>query len=101
MIKAWADGAEIQEYVEAPYNGIWRDGDWRDVDGRNLDWHPEVKYRIKPKEEFLKFRNALLKFHGSIHIHTYYPEDYERIEKGVYFVKWIGEEQTVNIEPLR
>ena len=49
LIKAWADGAEIQYYDEEPYNGIWRDGTWRDVAGRDLNWHPEVTYRIKPK----------------------------------------------------
>ena len=49
LIKAWADGAEIQYYDEDPYNGIWRDGTWRDVAGRDLQWHPEVTYRIKPK----------------------------------------------------
>ena len=49
LIKAWADGAEIQYYEEYPYNGIWRDGTWKDICGRDLDWHPEVTYRIKPK----------------------------------------------------
>jgi hypothetical protein len=50
----------------------------------------------------LKFRNALLKFRDeSVLIHTYYPRDYERIEEADYFVKWIGEEQTVNIEWLQ
>ena len=44
LIKAWADGAEIQYYYEDPYNCIWRD-----VAGRDLNWHPEVTYRIKPK----------------------------------------------------
>ena len=56
LIKAWADGAEIQYYNEDPYNGIWRDGTWRDVAGRDLNWHPEVTYRIKPSELNIKYK---------------------------------------------
>jgi len=97
LIKAWADGADIQYYDTYTYNGIWRD-----VASRDLTWHPETEYRIKPKNEFLKFRNALLKFRDeSVLIHVYYPRDYERIEEADYFINWIGEEQTVNIGQLR
>ena len=93
LIKAWADGAEIQYYDTYTNNGIWRD-----VAGIDLNWHPEAVYRIKPKNEFLKFRNALLKFRDeSVLIHAYYPRDYARIEEADYFVNWIGEEQTFNI----
>ena len=44
LIKAWADGAEIQYY-----DTIFHSGTWRDICGRDLNWYPEVKYRIKPK----------------------------------------------------
>ena len=45
LIKAWADGAQIQ----------WKDchGDWNDCMsyGNNRPaWHPEDEYRIKPEE---------------------------------------------------
>lgn len=38
LIKAWADGAEI-EYES---HGIW-------VDEAYPDWYPEMQYRIKPE----------------------------------------------------
>ena len=44
LIKAWADGAEIQYY-----DSVFHSGTWRDICGRDLHWHPEVKYRIKPE----------------------------------------------------
>lgn len=39
LIKAWADGAEIQYF---------HNGDWRDA--HNPDWVPSTQYRIKPNE---------------------------------------------------
>ena len=93
LIKAWADGAEIQYYDTYTNNGTWRD-----VAGRDLNWHRELVYRIKPKNEFLKFRNALLTIGKSFHIEAQYPDEYESIQKKFYFVRWIGEEQTVEIE---
>lgn len=89
LIKAWAEGAEIQylSYINKEWIGI-----------KNPSWDDETEWRVKPKNEFLKFRNALLKFRdGSVHIHAYYSRDYERIEVADYFVNWIGEEQTVNV----
>ena len=52
LIKAWADGAEIEEKY---YDGIWRpfnDGQWMD----NNPW----EYRIKPepKPDFFKYAFA-------------------------------------------
>ena len=96
LIKAWADGAEIQEYVEAPYNGTCWSSNWRDVAGRDLDWHPETEYRIRPK--LITFRNALVTIGKSFHIEVQYPDDYESIQKKHYFVRWIGEEQTLEIK---
>lgn len=40
VIKAWADGAEIQYKVR---------NSWVDADRRPA-WHPEGEYRVKPKE---------------------------------------------------
>jgi hypothetical protein len=40
LIKAWADGAEI-EYES---HGIW-------VDEAYPDWYPEMQYRIKPEQK--------------------------------------------------
>lgn len=93
IIKAWAEGEPVQHYSE-------KDNKW--IDNTRPTWSLECEWRIKPKEEFLKYKNALLKFSdGSVHIHAYYPRDYERIEVADYFVSWIGDEQTVNVGWLR
>jgi len=42
LIKAWADGAEIQ------FRAIPNDGDWLDGD-ENLIWDDWAEYRIKPE----------------------------------------------------
>ena len=45
LIKAWADGAEIQ---------FWSDNfnEWCDViEGTQPDWYPSAQYRIKPEEK--------------------------------------------------
>lgn len=55
LIKAWADGAEIQHLV--PEINAYRDEEdcWRNVD--NPTWIEDFKYRIKPKT--IKYRNFL------------------------------------------
>ena len=40
LIKAWADGAEIQVKTD--------DGTWCDIGGF-MDWYKEYEYRIKPE----------------------------------------------------
>lgn len=42
LIKAWADGAEIQAYNAAH-------DEWRDIDEHGPFWHPFTQYRIKPQ----------------------------------------------------
>lgn len=59
LIKAWADGAEIQ--VESPkYNspmhGDINETKWDDI--LNPSWDLKKKYRIKPKD-VVKYRNVL------------------------------------------
>lgn len=46
LIKAWADGAEIQ------YKGS--DGKWLDC-GNFFTWIDDVEYRIKPKTDFVYY----------------------------------------------
>ena len=91
LIKLWAEGEEIQYYDTYTYGGIWRD-----VANRDLTWHPETEYRIRPK--LITFRNALVTIGKSFHIEVQYPDDYESIQKKHYFVRWIGEEQTLEIK---
>jgi len=47
LIKAWADGAEIQ--VKHPLNSSWRDAEPR--------WDLDYEYRIKPEPKPDVFRN--------------------------------------------
>ena len=42
LIKAWADGAEIQFYDVLT-------GSWKDCKGEIFLWHPTSEYRIKPE----------------------------------------------------
>ena len=93
LIKAWAEGAEIQYYDTYTYGGIWRD-----VANRDLNWHPETEYRIKHKKEFLKYKVALFRYDsGEFLVDVYEPENYEEMEITNGFVMWLGEEQTVNV----
>ena len=88
LIKAWADGAEIQ-YYETYTNG----GTWRAVANRDLNWHPEIVYRIKPKSKIVKFKVAMLKGY----ITEQYPviifdTEYSKWESHSDFIKWISSE---------
>jgi hypothetical protein len=51
LIKAWADGAQIQVF----YNDIMT---WGGVD--NPDWHESLSYRIKPKQPVVRWLWAKL-----------------------------------------
>ena len=104
LIKAWADGAEIQVFQVG--DTFTDDNWWRDVAGRDLTWHPEEVYRVKPKKEFLKYKVALFRYHsgeysGEFFVDVYEPKNYEEMERAYAFVMWLGEEQTVNIGRLQ
>lgn len=49
VIKAWADGAEIEYYSQELE-------EWREIGNRCTTWHKDVKYRVKPK--------TVVKYHG-------------------------------------
>lgn len=44
LIKAWADGAEVQYWAN----------DWYDVDNNRPTWCNSIKYRIKPEQSDLE-----------------------------------------------
>jgi hypothetical protein len=54
LIKAWADGSPIQ------YRAVPNHGDWKDAP-EHLIWDWTAEYRIKPKEEYVKYRDAFPK----------------------------------------
>jgi hypothetical protein len=51
LIKAWADGSPIQ------YRAVPNHGDWKDAP-EHLIWDWNAEYRIKPREEYVKYRDA-------------------------------------------
>jgi len=50
VIKAWADGAEIE------YNNGYDSRDWRTLTNGSPAWHEYVQYRVKPE--------PVVKYHG-------------------------------------
>ena len=93
IIKAWADGEEIQ------YFSILSQG-WITI--KNPSWDEDEKYRVKPKEEFLKYKVALFKScTGEFFVDCYTPDQYDLVEDGNSFIAWILDEQTVNVGWLR
>ena len=88
LIKAWADGAEIQ-YQYSP------DCEW--VDKTTPEWCPQNKYRIKPKT--IKYRLYVYKRYGEelcVHI-CVDPTLVYSFEGSPTFVKWLGDWQVVEI----
>lgn len=84
LIKAWADGAEIQILTDKR--------GWRDCPSPT--WYGD-EYRIKPKT--IKFRNALMTSpQGILHVSVFNREP-STMEKGIWFVKWLGDWQEVEL----
>jgi hypothetical protein len=93
LIMAWADGAEI-EYFHIGCQQWFKE--------TNPLWKENLEYRVKPKEEFLKYRVALHKTqNGKFYTSSYEPERYKLAENLASFVMWFTDEQTVNVGGLR
>lgn len=92
LIKAWADGAKIQYWDRL--NGYI----WVDICGNDLNWHPEIEYRIKPKDNFIKYKVGLFTFgNGKLIALVRESDRYSQTEKEQHFVKWILDEQTIDV----
>ena len=76
IIKAWADGAEIQ-FLNCSDN-------WIDVD--NPRWHKEGEYRIKPEEKKPVVRWLWANINGCLSTEFYSEED---MIKNGYPEQWI------------
>lgn len=90
VIKAWADGAEIEYQVEG-------DNHWWATDSPS--WSPRVSYRIKPEPiKTRPYRRWISKIDAQdgceYSVHTASTEDYgvESLHKQHYFVRWIDTE---------
>lgn len=91
LIKAWADGAEIQVRVMAiePY--------WRNVPKPN--WDDSCIYRIKPKT--IRYRNFLWQSALTnaliVSITTTEEDQREPRSRWIGFIKWLGDWQEVEV----
>jgi len=91
LIKAWADGAEIQYYDPGLFT-------WVDMCGRELNWHPEAQYRIKPEKKIVKYRLSLSNCNGNYSVYACTPDYYEIMAYKQSFIKWLGDEQVLEID---
>lgn len=88
LIKAWADGAEIQ-YWSVAVTSKW-------VSIKNPSWAPRFKYRIKPSPKEYKYRLYLWQNNPTQPkaVYIYTPECPYLPEAVLGFIKWIGPWET-------
>ncbi len=84
VIKAWADGAQIQE--KRPCYNLWKDVG---IDGAAVLFSNGSDYRVKP--EVVKYRRFLWGSPHSKQVLTVHEEEQKREprETWVNFVRWI------------
>ena len=92
LIKAWADGTEIQQkHPIAPRK-------WEDIE-KFPSWSDSMEYRIKPK--VIKYRNFLWYSECSarplVSLCTYEEHKGEPREGWKNFIKWLGDWQEVEV----
>ena len=66
LIKAWADGAEIE--YKSPYG-------WSPIEGRNPSWLDHSEYRIKPKQSVVRWQWAYKTRAGWQSTSSFYTDD--------------------------
>ena len=81
LIKAWADGAEIQE--KSVDHGAW-------VSVNYPVWYNSMEYRIKPKT--IRYRTYLYFSYGKYTIAVVYTtSEASNCSSHTSFVKWLGD----------
>jgi propanediol dehydratase large subunit len=93
LIKAWADGAEIEFFSEYRQRWIATDG---------AMWAENTKYRIKPEPSVLRYRVALLWSalppHGLAEVVAAMNEAHmSMIERSSRFVRWLPDAEPVEL----
>ena len=92
LIKAWADGAEIQQ--RHPVDPT----KWEEI-SKYPSWSDGMEYRIKPKT--IKYRNFLWYSQFSarlvVSLCTYEENKREPRENWKNFIKWLGNWQEVEV----
>lgn len=64
VIKAWADGAEIQMKDKE---------EWIDI--QPFSWHPENQYRVKPEPDMVFYGQIDTPAHGAFRLYTYFTRE--------------------------
>ena len=89
VIKAWADGAHIQEYQK--WSGKWQDVG---VAGAAILFSNSSDYRVKPQA--VKYRRCVCKGTGGspwiLSFNDGFGQKPEDMEKMGYFIRWIDTE---------
>lgn len=89
LIKAWADGAEIQIKITGFGSSTWVDA--------NPAWNPDFDYRIKPKT--IKYRQYLVRYDGgNIGVNTVMDWEGYQPQMHYRFLKWLGDWQEIEVE---
>lgn len=78
LIKAWADGAEIQFFDES--TNLWKDTE-------EPFWHCDLKYRIKPQT--IRYRVAIYKTNRFVTVTVDTDSQEKEIESRGGFVFWL------------
>lgn len=84
VIKAWADGAEVQ--FRDPHGKLFQS--WTNV-ARCPSWDTSLEYRVKLQTK--KIRVALHKNSGSAPTAVLWNQSFEFVENRQDFIKWISD----------
>jgi hypothetical protein len=83
-VKKWIDFTESAEQVV-----------------RRIAKHTDLVYRIKPDIRAIIYRTYLRREGGDLGVRVCSPDNGNSVaivEKGPYFIKWLGDEQTIEVE---
>ncbi len=93
LIKAWADGAEIQQEI---FGGTW-------IDHPDPSWNPGIRYRIKPQIEKRRYRVALCQARDGYWYTTSVDNEAmaDGVQRAANFHSWLTDwvEYEVEVQP--
>ena len=83
VIIAWANGEEIE------FRNPDCSTEWKPI--KNPSWLADTEYRVKPKEEVLRFRVALLQDNDDYFTTTADDAEEEaNLQNDPWFIAWLG-----------
>lgn len=90
VIKAWADGEEVE--YKHPDDACWHKAS-------TPNWDVNIQYRVKPKPVTKWYRVGIMKYpHGDSLAFACSTRAEEILEINRYFSHWSGERQYVEVE---